>query len=303
VTGAVDLYYTDHYELPLPAGHRFPKEKYRLLREALEGDARFRFHPAPLAAAEEVKLAHEAGYVEAFLAGRLEAGHMRRIGFPWSEAMVRRTLASAGGTLAAARRAMETGFAGALAGGTHHASRSEGAGYCVFNDIAVAIESLRRTHGVRRAAVIDLDVHQGDGTASIFEDDAEALTVSLHGRNNFPFRKKRSKIDVEFGDGAGDAEYLEALRGVLPRVAGFGAEVLFYQAGVDAHEADRLGKLSLTFEGLRARDEMVFETARRAGCPLVITLGGGYAEPVTVTVRAHANTFLSAAEWWVGESR
>jgi acetoin utilization deacetylase AcuC-like enzyme len=303
VIARADLYYTDHYELPLPAGHRFPKEKYGLLREVLQRDSRFRFHPAPLATAEEVKLAHEPAYVDAFLDGRLDQAHMRRIGFPWSPPLVERTLASAGSTLAAARRAMEAGFAATLAGGTHHAFRAEGSGYCVFNDIAVAIESLRRTHGIRRAAVIDLDVHQGDGTASLFERDPEVLTISLHGCNNFPFRKRQSNIDIEFDDGTRDEDYLAALEGVLPRIAGFGAEVLFYQAGVDAHEADKLGRLALSFAGLAARDRMVFETARIAACPFVITLGGGYAEPISITVEAHANTFLSAADWWVGESR
>ena len=292
----IDLFYTDHYELPLPPGHRFPKEKYRLLRERLQSDARFRFHPAPLATSEEIKLAHDPAYVDAFLAGNLDAAHMRRIGFPWTPALVDRTLASAGSTLSAARAAMKSGIGCTLAGGTHHATYNEGSGYCIFNDIAIAIRQLKA-----RSAVIDLDVHQGDGTASLFEDDRSVLTISFHGRHNFPFRKQRSTIDVEFENGTGDVEYLNALRRTLPAVLDFKPDVIFYQSGVDAHAADKLGKLALTLEGLSRRDSLVFETAKSAGCPLIITLGGGYADPISITVQAHANTFLNAAHSWAGE--
>lgn len=298
----IDLFYTDHYDLPLPPGHRFPKEKYRLLREALQPDPRFRFHPAPLAAPDEIKLAHDPAYVDAFLAGSLDAAHMRRIGFPWTPALVDRTLASAGSTLSAARAALNYGIGCTLAGGTHHAFYAEGSGYCIFNDIAIAIRQLRK-----RAAVIDLDVHQGDGTAAIFEHDSDVLTISLHGRHNFPFRKQRSKIDIEFENGTGDAEYVVALRETLPAVLDFAPHLIFYQSGVDAHAADKLGKLALTFEGLAQRDRLVFETARRAACPFVITLGGGYADPIGITVQAHANTFVTAADligegWSAAES-
>jgi acetoin utilization deacetylase AcuC-like enzyme len=215
---------------------------------------------------------------------------MRRIGFPWSEQLVRRTLASVGGTLAATAEARDTGFGGNLAGGTHHAFRAEGSGFCVFNDIAVAIRWLGR-----RAAVIDLDVHQGDGTASIFEDDPNVLTLSIHGENNFPFRKQRSRIDISLPDGTGDERYLSELRRALPKVYEFRPEVVFYQAGVDGLAGDRLGRLGLSHAGLAERDRTVFEIIRLAGLPVVVTLGGGYADPIKRTGEAHANTFRTAA--------
>ena len=289
------LYYCDHHAFPLPAGHKFPVGKYALLREILAADARYRFVEAPFAAAETIALAHDAGYVRRFLEGSIDPQIMRRIGFPWSEALVRRTLASVGGTLAAARDALDTGFGGNLAGGTHHAFHDAGSGFCVFNDAAVAIRSLRV-----RAAVIDLDVHQGDGTAAIFDGDPGVLTLSMHGRNNFPFRKQRSRIDVDLADGAGDGEYLAALAGVLPRVAGFAPAIAFYQSGVDALAGDKLGRLSLTHEGLKRRDRMVMEMCRDAGIPLAVTLGGGYADPIRLTAEAHANTFRVAAEVFGG---
>lgn len=290
------LYYCDHHEIPLPAGHKFPITKYRLLRERLAGDGFFQFEQAPAADRETLERAHEAAYVSAFLDGTLAAAIMRRIGFPWSEGLVKRTLASVGGTLGASRMALETGWGGNLAGGTHHAFRAEGSGFCVFNDLAVAILSLRAESGLERAAVIDLDVHQGDGTALIFEDDPDVLTFSMHGRNNFPFRKQRSRIDVDLEDGTADECYLTRLAEALPAVFDFAPDVVFYQSGVDALASDRLGRLSLTHEGLKRRDRMVLERARSYGAPLVVTLGGGYSDPVELTAEAHANTFRMAAE-------
>ncbi len=294
------LYYTDGYELPLPAGHKFPIEKYRMTRELLARDGRYRLAPAPLAEAAVVELAHDAAYVRAFLAGTLPAQAMRRIGFPWSEALVRRTFASVGGTLAATADALQHGFGGTLAGGTHHAFRAEGAGFCVFNDIAVAIKSFMRGKPgrteARKTAVIDLDVHQGDGTAAMFEGDPGVLTVSVHGKHNFPFRKQRSSIDVELPDGTGDENYLRALEPLLPRVAAFAPEIVFYQSGVDALACDRLGRLALTHEGLQRRDELVLGFCRERRIPVVITLGGGYGNPIAATAEAHANTYRVAAE-------
>ena len=216
---------------------------------------------------------------------------MRRIGFPWSEGLVRRTLASVGGTLAATADALATGFGGNLAGGTHHAFRAEGSGFCVFNDIAIAIRDCGR-----RAAIIDLDVHQGDGTAVLFAGDPEVLTFSMHGAGNFPFRKQQSAIDIELSDRTGDDEYLRRLEEVLPRVFAFGPQIVFYQSGVDALAGDKLGRLALSHEGLRQRDRMVMEGCRARGIPFVITLGGGYADPIERTAEAHANTFRTAAE-------
>jgi acetoin utilization deacetylase AcuC-like enzyme len=186
---------------------------------------------------------------------------------------------------------MASGAGGNLAGGTHHAFRAEGAGFCVFNDLAVAIHVLRREGLAARAAVIDLDVHQGDGTATIFQDDADVLTLSIHGENNFPFRKQRSAIDLALRDGTGDEEYLEQVRGVLPRVASFRPHVVLYQSGVDALAGDRLGRLALSAEGLEERDRMVFQMVKECTIPVVVTMGGGYAEPIERTAAAHARTY------------
>jgi acetoin utilization deacetylase AcuC-like enzyme len=290
------LWYCDHHEIPLPPGHKFPMRKYALLRGLLEADPRFSLEPAPAADPDVIRLAHDSEYVSLFLSGRLPAAAMRRIGFPWSEGLVRRTLASAGGTLAATEDALRCGFGGTLAGGTHHAFRAEGSGFCVFNDVAIAVHCLRSKGDVRRVAVIDVDVHQGDGTAQFFEDDPEVLTLSLHGAHNFPFRKQRSSIDVELADKTGDADYLEALDGVLPRVWEFQPEIAFYVSGVDTLASDVLGRLALTQEGLMARDRRVMGGAQARGVPLVVTLGGGYSNPIELTAEAHANTFRTAAE-------
>ena len=290
------LFYCDQHVFPLPAGHKFPVAKYALIRSLLEAGGAWTLEPAPAAAPETIALAHDEAYVRTFLDGSLDARIMRRIGFPWSPALVRRTLASVGGTLAAARDAAACGFGGNLAGGTHHAFRAEGAGFCVFNDLAVAALWLRREGIAARAAIVDLDVHQGDGTASIFENDDDVLTVSLHGRHNFPFRKQRSRIDVDLADGTGDEEYLRALTAVLPRVTDFRPGVVFYQSGVDALAGDRLGRLALTHEGMRERDRRLLQACREARLPVVVTLGGGYADPIARTAEAHANTFRVAAE-------
>jgi acetoin utilization deacetylase AcuC-like enzyme len=290
------LWYSDHHHIPLPAGHKFPVAKYRLLRDALMQDERFQVEPAPFASLQKIGLVHEERYIRGFLEGTLDPKIVRRIGFPWSENLVRRTLASVGGTLAAAADAMSRGWGGNLAGGTHHAFRDEGSGFCVFNDIAVAIRSLQAEGEVRRAAVVDLDVHQGDGTASLFESDPEVLTFSMHGRDNFPVRKQTSRIDVPLPDGTGDDDYLAALLHVLPQVFEFEPDVVFYQSGVDSLFSDKLGHLALTHDGLRQRDRIVFESCAQAGVPWVVTLGGGYSEPVEMTVQAHVNTFRCAAD-------
>jgi acetoin utilization deacetylase AcuC-like enzyme len=290
------LYYCDHHEIPLPQGHRFPISKYRLLRERLDASGRFQLVPAPPADPQAVELVHDSDYVRAFLGGHLSAAVMRRIGFPWSEPLVRRTLASVGGTLSAAQDALATGFGGNLAGGTHHAFRDSGAGFCVFNDIAVAAAMLRARNGVERIAIVDLDVHQGDGTALIFRGEPDVFTVSIHGHNNFPFRKQESRIDVALPDGSTDEEYLRILNEVLSRVCEFAPEFVFYQSGVDALAADTLGRLALTHEGLKRRDRLVMEVCRRRRIPLVVTLGGGYADPIDLTAEAHANTFLIASD-------
>ena len=289
------VYYCDHYEIPLPAGHKFPMRKYRLLRDALSAEPGFVLEPAPLADIETICLAHDRDYVESFVTGTIiDPRAMRRIGFPWSEGLVKRTLASVGGTIAATARAFECGIGGTLAGGTHHAFRNEGSGFCVFNDIAIAIHWLRSQGKNPRVAVIDLDGHQGDGTAHFFEHDPQVFTLSLHGAHNFPFRKQRSRLDVELPDKTGDEEYLRALDSVLPRVWEFAPEIVFFLSGVDALESDVLGRLSLTYDGLAARDAQVIGAACEWRIPLVITLGGGYSNPIELTVAAHASTFRTA---------
>jgi acetoin utilization deacetylase AcuC-like enzyme len=288
------LYYCDHYAFALPPGHKFPVRKYALVREQLT--SLFDLQPSPLATPEALTLAHDADYVTAVLHGAAPAEAMRRIGFPWSEGLVLRTLASVGGTLSAARDAMQTGFGGNLAGGTHHAFRGWGAGFCVFNDLAVAVRDLRCKGLAHRPAIVDLDVHQGDGTAAIFADDDAVLTVSVHSRNNFPFRKQRSRLDIELDDGLRDGPYLQHVDRVLRKVFAFRPDIVLYQSGVDGLAGDRLGRLALTEEGLQERDRRVLEGCRRHGVPVAVTLGGGYADPVDRTARAHANTFRVAAE-------
>ena len=274
--------------------------KYRLLRERLAATEKFEFSRAPLATAATIGIAHDPGYVRDFLAGALPADVMRRIGFPWSEPLVQRTCASVGGTLAAARQALAHGWSGTLAGGTHHAFHAEGSGYCIFNDIVIAIKTLRFEGLIRRAAVIDLDVHQGDGTALLLADDALSYTLSIHGRLNFPFRKQRSTVDVELEDGCEDSEYLTRVAAALPAAMAFGPDIVFFQAGVDALRTDVLGRLGLTLAGMGTRDESVFDAV--AGVPLVITLGGGYSSPIGHTVDAHAQTFLGALEFFGDDS-
>jgi acetoin utilization deacetylase AcuC-like enzyme len=287
------LFYCDHHEFPLPAGHKFPVRKYRLLRELLTRETDYRLQSAPAASRQELYSAHDPEYVDSFVDGTISSQAIRRIGFPWSEELVARTLGSAGGTLAAAKLALEHGFSGTLAGGTHHAFRAEGSGFCVFNDIAVAIRHL----GLPRPAVIDLDVHQGDGTAQIFAGDPDVFTLSIHSRNNFPFRKQQSSLDIELEDNCGDAEYLGELDRALVRVEAFRPRFLFYQSGVDGLAADKLGRLALSHDGLLRRDRRVFEFARAMQVPLVVTLGGGYADPIELTVEAHANTFREATTY------
>ena len=289
------LFYCDHYEIPLPDGHKFPMSKYRLTRDLLALDGRFQFECAPLADRAVIELVHDPLYVDQFLTGTLPPQAIRRIGFPWSEGLVKRTLASVGGTLAAAEEALRKRWSGNLAGGTHHAFRGEGSGFCVLNDIAVAILYLRHHRGLARAAVIDLDVHQGDGTAAIFEHDPQVLTLSFHGRNNFPFRKQRSKIDVELEDRTGDEEYLALVADWLPRVFEFEPGVIFFQSGVDALATDRLGKLSLTQAGIALRNELVIHSAKTYGAPFIVTMGGGYSDPVELTAQAHANVYRTAS--------
>jgi acetoin utilization deacetylase AcuC-like enzyme len=290
------LFYCDNHDMGLPAGHKFPTPKYRKVRDLLAADGAYDFEPAPFARRELIEQVHDPAYVQGFLEGTLDPQVIRRIGFPWSEGLVRRTLASVGGTLCATQDALDRRFGGNLAGGTHHAFRSEGSGFCVFNDLAIATLWLRHERNIQRVAIVDCDVHQGDGTAQIFENDPLTFTLSLHGRKNFPFRKQRSRLDIELEDGTTDDEYLAELRSALDRVFAFQPQFVFFQSGVDALACDTLGRLSLTHAGLRGRDKMVTSACHDREIPLVITLGGGYGNPIEETALAHANTYRTALE-------
>jgi acetoin utilization deacetylase AcuC-like enzyme len=277
--------------LTLPEGHRFPIGKYLRVTEILRREHPALVQEAARAPWDDLALVHDPAYLAAVRDGALEPGAVRRLGFPWSDALVARSRRSTGGTLAALAWAFAHGAAGHMAGGTHHAFRDRGEGFCVFNDLAVAIAVARRDHGTARVAVIDLDVHQGNGTAAIFADDPAVLTLSVHGARNYPFRKEKSTLDVELPDGCADGQYLRALDEGLEAVPAHRPELILYQAGVDALAGDRLGRLALTHEGLRRRDERVFALAKRLGVPLVVTLGGGYGRDIEATIAAHANVY------------
>ena len=295
-SGLNRLWYCDRFEIELPPGHKFPMRKYRLLREQLTMHGGFRLSAARDDVSDDLYRVHDEQYVRGFLEGTLDPAVMRRIGFPWSRSLVRRTLASVNGTVAASRAALCDGWAGNLAGGTHHAFRAEGSGFCVFNDIAIAACGLLAEGTVGRVAILDLDVHQGDGTASIFHRDQRVLTVSVHGERNFPFRKQQSAVDIPLPDGAGDAEYLAAVSDALRSIADYRPDILFYQAGVDALASDKLGRLSVTGAGLETRDRLVFQACRALEVSCVVTLGGGYSDPIEATVDAHAVTYRTAAD-------
>jgi len=290
--------YSDHYTIELPANHSFPIQKYRRIREQLvtEGvlGSEDLLEPT-LVAPTDVRLVHTDEYWEQVTTGGLSASAIRRLGLPWSEALVRRSRASVQGTLTAARIAIRDGVAINLAGGTHHAFSDRGEGYCVLNDIAIAIRCLQRDGWMQRMAVIDCDVHQGNGTAAIFASEPDVYTFSMHGANNFPLVKVPGKLDIGLPDGTGDQEYLRILETTVPRIlADFRPGLIFYLAGVDPHERDRLGRLRLTHEGLRRRDELVLQACRDAGIPVAITLGGGYGQDIQDTVEAHCNTVRAA---------
>ena len=287
-------FYSDRYVIPLPPQHRFPIVKYSMIRQRLDAEGVLKSHQIvhpPLVERDEALLVHTADYYDRLVAGQLSEREIRRLGLPWSEALVGRSRVSVGGTLAAARAALADGVAANLGGGTHHAFADHGEGFCVFNDIAVAIRVLRAEGLIRRAAVVDLDVHQGNGTAAIFADDPQVFTLSLHGEKNYPLVKQQSTLDVALADGTADDEYLYALALHLSTALDrFRPDIVFYQAGVDPYHDDRLGRLALTLAGLRRRDEMVIAACHARQLPCVVTLGGGYAREVADTVEAHCNT-------------
>jgi len=291
-------FYSDTFVLPLPEHHRFPMAKYRLLRERLVSEGILREEDLSVPDAigwDALRLVHDPAYVEQIASGTLPADAQRRIGFPWSPTMVERSRRSVGATLAAAREALTAKVAANLAGGTHHAFRDRGEGYCVFNDVAVAAAVLLHEGAIARAAVVDCDVHQGNGTAAIFRDEPAVFTFSMHGARNFPFRKEVGDLDVTFEDGAGDEEYLAALAAHLPRVLdAHRPDLVFYLAGADPYEGDRLGRLKLTVAGLQARDRLVFDACRTRRLPVAVAMSGGYAPQVDAIVSIHVNTIAEA---------
>ncbi len=301
-------YTSDRSSLPLPVGHRFPIPKYRLLRERVEAQLpAIRVHEAPAASDGELVLAHSPDYVRRVIEGRLDAAQQREIGFPWSPQMVERSRRSVGATIAAARAALAQGVAANLAGGTHHATADRGSGYCVFNDAAVAARLMqaewRRTRrDPLHVALIDLDVHQGNGSAAIFRGDPTVFTLSIHAERNFPFRKEASDLDVALPDGCGDADYLPALDTALDALWSRCAEappgLIFYLAGADPHEGDRLGRLKLSISGLAERDRRVFTAARERRIPLALAMAGGYGRNLDDTIAVQLGTLREALASW-----
>ena len=298
---AFTVWSSARYTFPLPDGHRFPVAKYALLRERVLSEGIV--PPArlldPIAATDdELLLVHTPDYVARFNGGTLTASEERRIGFPWSPALVERSRRAVGGTISAARHALLHGVAMNLAGGTHHAFADHGEGFCVYNDIAVAIRLLAAEGRIHRAVVIDLDVHQGNGTHSIFAADASVFTFSMHGGKNYPFHKVAGTLDVDLPDGCDDTRYLATLESHLPAVLAAAApDLAIYIAGADPHEGDTLGRLALTFDGLLQRDRYVLTMCREVGIPVAVVIGGGYGRRIEDTVAIHAATARVASSF------
>ena len=294
----VRAFYCDHFVLPLPDGHRFPMEKYALLRERLmKVPAAVLSVPMP-ASNEELLRVHTPDYLDRVVMGELTRDEVRRIGFPWSPQLVERSRRSVGGTIEAARVARSEGAAVNLAGGTHHAFPSHGEGFCVFNDVAVSVRDLQAREPGLGAAVIDLDVHQGNGTACAFHGDDSVFTASVHGGKNYPFHKEVSDLDIELADGAGDDDFLDAVDRAVQTALETRPDIVYYVAGADAFEGDRLGRLSVSMEALATRDDLLYGACESRGVPVVAVMAGGYADTVNDTVTIHANTVHRAVRHW-----
>jgi len=293
---SVKAFYSDRYVLPLPLGHRFPMRKYRLIREAAQAIPQLELCEAQAASDGVLALAHHPQYIRAVAEGTLSAAQQRAIGFPWSSEMVERSRRSAGATIMACRAAFDDGISVNLAGGTHHAFADHGEGFCVFNDAAVAARLMQAERRAERVAIVDLDVHQGNGTAAILAEDDSVFTLSVHGERNFPFQKQASDLDIGLADGTGDEAYLAALAQALEVLfARFSPQLMIYLAGADPHEGDRLGRLKLSLNGLADRDRMVIAQARQRNIPLAVTMAGGYGKRLEDTVAAHVQTISIAA--------
>ena len=292
-------FYADHFVLPLPAGHRFPMEKYSRLRDLVSAQADIELVEAPSATDTQILYAHDPSYLIKVIEGTLSAQEQREIGFPWSSKMVERSRRSAGATVAAAKTALHEGIAANLAGGTHHAYRDTGSGFCVFNDSAIAARTLQKEVSPSlKVAVIDLDVHQGNGTAAILQNDASIFTLSIHGENNFPFKKEQSDLDIGLADGCNDEVYLHSLSAALDQLdSRFKADCLIFLAGADPHEGDRLGRLEISKDGMRLRDEMVFQYALDRQLPIAFSMAGGYGKEIESTIDIHFQTIKTALQF------
>jgi len=296
----VKIFYTDRIALPLPEGHQFPADKYPLLLQKLI-EACLTTHCELVlsepASNEQIQLVHNPDYVAKVINGKLTEKETRRIGFPWSPQLVERSRHSVGGTIAACRAALEDGTSANLGGGTHHAYPDHGEGYCVFNDVAIAARALQVENSAHRIVILDCDVHQGNGTAAIFSGDSSVFTFSIHGEKNFPFHKEQSDIDIALPDGSGDEIYLEALKpGIKSAIDLANADLAVYIAGADPFAGDRLGRLALTKAGLAERDRQVLNAVQRAGLPVAIVLGGGYARQVEDIIDINMQTIRLAVE-------
>ena len=292
------LFYSDHIELERPKGSRFPVQKYRLLREHLLslGQARLEFEAAREVSLDTLRLVHDKAYIDAVYSGELSVEAVRRIGFPWSPNLVARSRCSVGATIAACRAAIFERVSANLAGGTHHAFADSGAGYCVFNDVAVASRLMCNKNPGMRILIVDADVHQGDGTAAILGKEKEIYTFSIHCMDNFPARKQRSHLDVPLMAGTGDEEYLRQFGdGFRRALLASRPDFIIYLAGADPYIDDRLGRLSLTMGGLEERDKIVFAACRLQSLPMALVMGGGYATDVMDIVKIHTNTIINAA--------
>jgi acetoin utilization deacetylase AcuC-like enzyme len=300
VAVALHLWSSSRYTIPLPDGHRFPIAKYARLRERVLAEGLVdpdRVHDPARASVDALRLVHTDDYIWRLTEGQLGEVALRRLGFPWSHELVERSYRAVGGTCEASAAALDHGIAMNLAGGTHHAFPDHGEGFCVFNDVAVAVRQLQRDGRIQRAAIVDLDVHQGNGTHAIFAGDDSVYTFSMHGGRNYPFTKVPGSLDIELEDGTEDDEYLGLLDDALPRVlAAARPDLVVYLAGADPHEGDRLGRLRLTFDGLARRDALVIRSCREVGIPIAITIAGGYGRDIETTVEAHVRTVRIATQ-------
>lgn len=290
----MEFFYSDTFNIPLPPKHRFPGSKYGQLRAELLEKSILKseqLKESPLVDRKDIELAHCTEYVEEFFTGQIDIKKMKRIGFPWSEFLVKRIKATMGGAIAAAESSLEYGISGQLAGGTHHAHFDYGGGYCIFNDFAIASLKLIKDKKVDRVAIVDLDVHQGDGNASLLKDNNNVFVLSLHGEKNYPFKKFPSDLDVALPDQCGDEYYLKSLNESLGAVDEFNPDLILYQAGVDVLEFDRLGRLNISYGGLKKRDELVLSHYKKKGVPVSMAIGGGYSDPIEHSVNGYVQTY------------